>query len=330
MLQVTVFVTLLTIALTGTVEEETDPDLCRDFDINADTLKTLGLFTEEEVEAVIQEDQEDIESEGYSWDAVKGYEECEEFMFWKQGDREGEEKDNEEIRYNIFEENYKMDSDKKKGGKYSKYSKYLNNDDFDMCPKIKSMDAICEERECIEWKTLSDISGCGFQKRNLPGGYWTTTPIDISNMRSSRDAWFRMKGYFDGTANDRKVPVKMVLPVIKTWTLDKNYKIVAGRMHFYIPSELQDNPPDPTDEQVSLIRWDDMVIYNRVFVGYHRGQSISAKYPTYNRHLEQLWQALQKKGIEIYPYMAITAGYTRPWYGRQRQEVMFVDNASWN
>merc|ERR1719397_1213609 len=102
--------------------------------------------------------------------------------------------------------------------------------------------------------------------------------------------------------------------------MDDDYEVVGAEMAFYIPSAFQANPPAPTDDQVRVENWDDAITYDRAFGGNREDEEI------YVKQFKMLYKALAKEGITPYSQMSITAGYTRPGWGRQRKEVMLVDS----
>ena len=186
-------------------------------------------------------------------------------------------------------------------------------------PKPKALKKICRERECARGLNMTiDSPGCGYSERILYSGNWITTHIDLNDTEFGyREAYFRLGGYRSGKTNDRKQPVDMALPVIKKWYLDEKYNIISATMSFYIPAPYQKNPPASLDPEVEVEQWDDITIYSRAYGG-------NRDDPEFMEQFDFLRDALAREEIVTYSGMMMTAGYTRPGYGKQRREVMLV------
>ena len=180
---------------------------------------------------------------------------------------------------------------------------------------------VCARHECPKFERLN-ISGCGFEARKVLSANWTVTPIDTTNITLGyRKAFFRLFKYIRG-GNDQEVKIAMTAPVINKWFLDDNYQVVGGEMAFFIPSAFQVNPPIPTGDEVKVDIWDDALTYDRAFGGRRNDPEL------YTKEFTTLFKALAKEEIAPFTKMVITAGYTRPGWGRQRNEVIYVDSNS--
>jgi hypothetical protein len=110
-----------------------------------------------------------------------------------------------------------------------------------------------------------------------------------------------------------------VVPIIKRWWLDENSKVLRATMSFYIPAEFQSNPPKSTTKEVRVQEWGESKIYSRAYGGYRED-------PKYLAQFDLLKEALKKENITTFPHMRVTAGYTHHGFGRQRLEVILLDN----
>lgn len=258
-----------------------------------------GLVAEARIEgaaAIAAADEGDI----IPWSEARGYEECEEFMI------RGKKK-----------------SGKEKPGR--KVDKPFNHRGRKRVPKPKSIEALCEMYECPKFDKI-EPAGCGFGARRIKAAKWVSTELDISdhtensdNMESSfMTSFFRLFGYLNG-ANDQGAKISMTIPVITQWYMNESFETVGASLHFYIPEDFQENTPVPTDELVEVQEWDEIIIYHRTFGGDDQDKE------TYKREFENLATALTNEDVDFYPYIAITGGFTRPGYGRQRQEVMYLE-----
>jgi len=290
MLRILTVSTLLTIALShvfgGTDKSEIENQL-RENGFSAEAIVKLLQEDEEDLEELINEMEEEVD---VPWNEAKGYDECEEFMWWKKKDGSSKQ-------------GYKSWADKKKS------------------KKPKPLDQICSKIECAPYEKL-DIFGCGFEARKILGAKWVVTTVDTSDISEGyQSAFWRLFKYING-ANADQVRIDMTVPVIGKWWYDDNRNVTGGQVAFYIPAVHQDAPPAPTDDAVYVEQWDEVIVYDRAFGGN------PPELAYYKKQLGYLLQALGNVGITTFPGMTITAGFTRPGWGRQRNEVMFVDAGS--
>ena len=197
--------------------------------------------------------------------------------------------------------------------------------------KPKPFSAICGvDGECPEVEELANRH-CGFGIRKLAAAKWVSTYLDESDGEEKYNrAFMRLFSYISGTGNDQGVTIPMTSPVITQTNLDENYQIVGGSMHFCIPTEFQENPPNPTNEDVEIENWDDVIVYYRAF-GY-KGQQVSED--IWKREFGYLALAFADAGLDVVARKSITGTYTQPGVREQRHEAMLVAknhlNLYWN
>ena len=95
----------------------------------------------------------------------------------------------------------------------------------------------------------------GWEEREFPASKWISTDVFTINVHDSIEsskAFFRLFNYIDGQ-NSEGMKIAMTAPV--------SNRIIAGEgpncesnftMSFYIPSDLQENPPLPLDASVYI------------------------------------------------------------------------------
>ena len=246
-----------------------------------------------------------IEEDNYSWEEAEGYQECQEFS---------NDPGHNEFLMNSDAQDFDGSSPNDLGNNPDDQGNFRKN------PKPKPLEEICGPYECPMFKKV-ESSGCGFEERIILRANWTVTDIDLTSPYGYREAYFRLHGYRSGAKNDRGLEMDMAVPVIKKWWMDKDGNILSATMSFYIPADVQSNPPASTDEQLRVEQWDEATIYIRAYGGDRND-------PEHLKQFDLLKTALAKQNLTPYPYMRMTAGFTRPGYGRQRREVILVDNAS--
>ena len=187
--------------------------------------------------------------------------------------------------------------------------------------KPKPLSAICGvDGECPDVEELAN-GHCGFGIRELAAGKWVSTELDESDGDQKYNrAFMRLFSYISGTGNDQGVNIPMTSPVVTQTNLDENYEQDGGSMHFYIPTEFQENPPNPTNEDVEIEDWDDVIVYYRAF-GY-KGLYVSPE--VWKREFGHLARAIVAAGLSSDWSRAITGTFTQPGVSDQRHEAMFV------
>ena len=203
----------------------------------------------------------------YSWTEADGYEECDEFLEYR---------------------------------KNAKSIKPLN----EICERLESYNDESDDAAygCIPYKELNS-SGCGYAKRILPRGNWTTTYMDRTTPRGYRQAYMRLHGYRSGNKNPLKESVGMFVPVMKEWRKDSDNKFERATMSFYIPERYQKNPPVSSDPAVIVEEWPDMEIYIRAFGGSRNDTD------QLSQQFDRLKVALAKENITTVSDLRMTAGY---------------------
>ena len=195
---------------------------------------------------------------------------------------------------------------------YEECAKYPN------VVKPKALDGICgKSAECPMVDDL-ETKGCGYGSRNIKAGVWATTRIwDSDGEQKHMYAFWRLFSYLRGE-NERDEKIEMTVPVIQKTYLDESFQETWSTLHFYLPPEIHDNPPEPTDERVSLQRWVDSVVHYRTVGEYEEGNVE----PAWEQTFKELSDVLRDASESFYSYVAVKASFTRPGYGDQRHEAI--------
>jgi len=267
-------------------------------------------MSENEIEMMLSEDSEgeleraleDLKKgSAYSWDEAKGYEDCEIFK--------------KEMRDEWAAKKKKMGVSGKKSsyGKWDKKSKKGG-----ACPaKPKPIDEICADIECPSYDLING-TGCGYIARSVDAAQWVGTDMaDAENSKEYMAAFWRLFGYISGGNSDgTKIP--MTVPVLNVFTLDASYtNITSSKMYFYLPADLQGSAPTPNDDAVYIMTSSKQTVYSRALGGNSPSKERWTKYFT------NLYRALEMDGITVDATTFATAGFTRPYFGRQRQEALY-------
>ena len=175
----------------------------------------------------------------------------------------------------------------------------------------KPLEVIASSLECFDFEPLP--SGEGYEARCIKGASWVGTAMVsgtiVEGTQRYSASFGRLFQYITG-ANARNQGISMTAPVISKQDQDGH-----KTMFFKVPGAL--DPPAPTEPTVFLEKWQDAVVYCRAFGGNDRSEE------RYRKELEKLAEAVRKDGKEVDTSVTLTAGFTRPGFGQQRQEVMY-------
>ena len=177
----------------------------------------------------------------------------------------------------------------------------------------RPLEDICKQYECLSVTKL-ESTGCGFSTMIIPSAYWMVADIDLKRTLGVREAYKRIYRVRSGKDNDRKLKMKLVVPIMKRYYPDEN----RAELGIYIPADYQSDPPQSTYDQVRIEKWDEMKVYARAYGGYIEEEE-------YQDQFDLLKEALENEDIVPDPKIKIEVGYTYMRLGRQRLEVMLRD-----
>ncbi|KAI8518382.1 hypothetical protein Bbelb_043990 [Branchiostoma belcheri] len=120
----------------------------------------------------------------------------------------------------------------------------------------------CEDGECPEYQSIKKFNN--FEERKMPGTWWVCKKSRDCSMTPISSFWSLMN-YISGS-NHRSVTINMTTPVLQSVTMNP---IDLGQkwcdketvMCFWLPKELQNDPPRPTENGVYLSQSREGVAY---------------------------------------------------------------------
>ena len=223
----------------------------------------------------------------YTWEQAEGYLECEEFLNFP----------------NLGQETKDLKLDER--GYVRKQG------------KPRALEHMCPTRDCVpDVNSTEESPGCGFKRRTLKSGNWTTTNINLGRVDWFRDAYKRLAPYRGGEGNSLKTRIGMGVPIITKWYLDANYTVISATMSFYVPSLYQKNPPASLNKDVRVEQWDEVVTYSRTWGGTRDDVEY---WPQSAKQFDYLSEALSREDLKWYSYLRLTGSYIG------RKEVMLAD-----
>ncbi|XP_036946141.1 heme-binding protein 2 [Acanthopagrus latus] len=178
--------------------------------------------------------------------------------------------------------------------------------------------AFCTETEqCLVFDPVCKTPQ--YEVRHYGSAKWVTTEETHYIMEfASMKAFRRLFKYITGDNADGK-KVEMTSPVLMKMPDDKRFwQTGVYKMGFLLPAEHQKNPPNPTDEAVSIVTLPAMKVYVKTYGGWMT--SFSDK-----NNANSLSSALDLVGAKYKKDFHYAAGYNSPmtWFNRHN-EVWYV------
>ncbi|XP_063058963.1 heme-binding protein soul4 [Engraulis encrasicolus] len=180
------------------------------------------------------------------------------------------------------------------------------------------------EREQVPYNVVSRREKMGevlFEERVYPPGKWACITksekmyeqsISMAFMKIMR---FICKESSVGRYLGMTVPVVAEFQLTETGTEFKKDVVTA----YYLPAQFQNNPPQPTDNEISISHRDSIRVISRVFYGTTTEETIQ-------REIQLLWELLgDAQGVQRHTYMVAT--YENPGVPGRRNEIWFIRHA---
>ncbi|XP_029946399.1 heme-binding protein 2-like [Salarias fasciatus] len=176
--------------------------------------------------------------------------------------------------------------------------------------------SICTEtKECLDFDLICETEN--YEVRHYDSAKWVSTQEEsyFMEMATSR-AFRRLFKYITG-ANANGTKIDMTTPVLIDVKDKPFWKIGNFTMSFLLPSEYQEDPPQPTDPSVYLHETPDMNVYVRSYGGWMTTFTDTSK-------ASGLSQDLKSAGAKFNKQVHYAVGYNSPMtLLNRRNEVWF-------
>jgi len=159
-----------------------------------------------------------------------------------------------------------------------------------------------------------------FEERFYPSQKWVCTQKQAKEGENVGDSMFMKLFRYISRQNVGRVAIKMTVPVSTQISKGQGVKTWKHRMCFYLGKEHQDNPPQPTDDQVFIEDREGMTILTRKLPGYMNED-------TWKIEAGDLQAILNAAGESFDPDTRWNVGYDSPYkFWDRRNEVWFQKN----
>lgn len=179
----------------------------------------------------------------------------------------------------------------------------------------------CNGLECPKYTVINTTKS--YEIRHYPSFKWATASSHGKTLdyeEASRENFMKLFRYISGN-NEPKEKVEMTAPVLDIIPVTQGpFCAPDFAMHFFVPYELQSNPPKPNNDSdhVSIVQLPEMIVYVASYGGYNSQDKIQ-------QHGKELGEALQRDGLHFDEGKILTAGYDSPFKPFFRHnEVMFL------
>ncbi|XP_005809612.1 heme-binding protein 2-like [Xiphophorus maculatus] len=166
--------------------------------------------------------------------------------------------------------------------------------------------------------TAEEAKGQDYEIRTYHPTRWMSTTVSgMQGDECTSTGFRRLFRYIQGN-NKNKAKVEMTAPV--------TCHVVPGAgpacesqftVSFYIPDELQENPPEPTDPDVFLEDRKEFTAYVRTYGGFSNDNMK-------REELLKLLESLKRDGVEFVDKPYYTAGYDSPFKLTNRRNEVWV------
>ncbi|KAM9294098.1 heme-binding protein 1-like [Gastrophryne carolinensis] len=178
-----------------------------------------------------------------------------------------------------------------------------------------------EDRQRVPFQMLGRKEKCGevlYEKRQYGKGKWACIKMKEDRYEQSICLGFMKLMKYICEQNSTGVYLGMTIPILTTIHIDASGGglLRTITVAYYIPTHLQENPPQPTDPEIVIEEWPSTIVFTREFTGATNEDSIM-------REISLLAELLESPDLCLDDTF-IVAGYTNPAATSRRNEIWFL------
>ncbi|XP_022075697.1 heme-binding protein soul4 [Acanthochromis polyacanthus] len=191
----------------------------------------------------------------------------------------------------------------------------------EMTGPIQEMTRNSTQREPLPFTTISCHEKMGevlFEERVYPAGHWACVTRGEKLYEQSISMGFMKLMRFICKENSAGRFLGMTVPVISNVHMldDGNSFEKDVETAFYLPAEFQNNPPQSSDSDVTIVYREPIRVFARTFFGTTNEETVS-------HQIHLLWEILGLRG-DLHSDRYIVAAYENPGVPRRRNEIWFI------
>ncbi|XP_063803594.1 heme-binding protein 2-like [Pseudophryne corroboree] len=181
-----------------------------------------------------------------------------------------------------------------------------------------------EERQRVPYLLLSCKEKCGevlYEKRQYGKAKWACIKVHEERYEQSICVGFMKIMRYICEQNSSGSFLGMTIPILTTVHTDeaRTGLLRSVTLAYYIPTHLQDDPPQPADQDVVIEEWPPTMVFTRAFTGATNEESIM-------HEISLLAELLESPDLCVQDTF-IVAGYTNPAAANRQNEIWFLQRS---
>ncbi|XP_056151529.1 heme-binding protein soul3 [Lampris incognitus] len=178
------------------------------------------------------------------------------------------------------------------------------------------------EREQVPFTVITRKEKCGellYEKRHYEKARWACITMREDTYEQSICYGFMRLMRYICQQNALGDYLGMTLPILTVIHTDESHSVVSRdvTVAYYLPTNLQDQPPQPLDSDIVIEIWPAAVVYTRPFTGPTNEVTIVNQISTFA-------ELLDSPGVCVNDSF-IVAGYTNPAHSNRQNEIWFLE-----
>ncbi|XP_053331319.1 heme-binding protein 2-like [Spea bombifrons] len=179
-----------------------------------------------------------------------------------------------------------------------------------------------EERQNVPFLTISRKEKCGevlYEKRRYGKAKWACVKMSEEQYEQSICLGFMKLMRYICEQNSAGLYLGMTIPILTVVHTDGSQSGLSRSVTvaYYVPTHLQEQPPQATDQDVVIEEWPPTIVLTRSFSGVTNEESIMHQIHLLAELLESPDLCLQDTFI--------VAGYTNPAAANRQNEIWFIE-----
>ncbi|XP_036394561.1 heme-binding protein soul4 [Megalops cyprinoides] len=186
---------------------------------------------------------------------------------------------------------------------------------------IQEMTRRNQEQEQVPFATISQHEKLGevaYEERVYPPGKWACITKGEKLYEQSISMGFMKLMRYICKENSAGRYLGMTIPILNEVHMleDGNGFVKEILTAYYLPAEFQDNPPEPTDPDITIVHRDALRVVTRVFFGTTTEETVM-------RQVNLLWELLGNTDT-LHRDVYMVAVYENPGASCRRNEIWFI------
>ncbi|XP_024002003.1 heme-binding protein 1 [Salvelinus sp. IW2-2015] len=178
------------------------------------------------------------------------------------------------------------------------------------------------DRERVPFTLIARKEKCGdvlYEKRHYEQAHWACITVHEDTYEQSICYGFMKLMRYICQQNSSGTYLGMTIPILTVIRTDENHSVLSSdvTVAYYLPTEYQAQPPQPSDTEISIEEWPATIVYTRTFAG-------ATNEVTIINEIRTMAEVLDSPAICVNGSF-IVAGYTNPAAVNRQNEIWFLE-----